>query len=141
MGLPASGKSTIADSVAKENGDLIIDSDMDKEKLPEFNGGILANAVHAESSAIAAQILNTAISAGDNVVLPIVGTFEEDVQRNIDALKSEGYEVNLYHVALTLEKTLERTQNRFKETGRLVSTTYIKSVGTKPKENYNKLKN
>ena len=140
MGLPASGKSTIAETVAKDNGALIIDSDMAKEKLPEFNGGLLATAVHDESTLIANRILDSALLHGDNVVLPVVGSYEIDLQEKIQLLKSEGYEVNLYHVALTIEKALERAQNRFKETGRLVSTTYIKSVGLKPKENYDKLK-
>ena len=64
MGLPASGKSSaVAESVAKENGALIIDSDLVKEKLPEFSGGLLASAVHNESSLIANRILDTALES------------------------------------------------------------------------------
>ena len=92
------------------------------------------------SSLIANRILGTALENGDNVVLPIVGSVEEDVQRKIDALKEAGYEVYLYHVDLPLEKAIERAKERFKKIGRLVSPKYIASDGLKPKKNYNKLK-
>jgi len=41
--------------------------------LPEYEGGIGANAVHAESSEIAEDVLHLALLNGDNVVIPRTG--------------------------------------------------------------------
>lgn len=141
MGLPASGKSSaVAEPLAKENGALIIDSDDAKKKLPEFADGLLAAAVHEESSGIAERVVSRALEKGDNIVLPVVGKTESSLQEKIDLLKSEGYTVELHYVDLPVEKAVERGKARFKETGRLVPLDYIRKVGLKPKENYDKLK-
>lgn len=39
-----------------------------------------------------------------------------------------------------MEETIRRGENRFKEDGRLVPIDYIRSVGLKPKQNYDKIK-
>ena len=50
--LPASGKSTIANSIADLYGAYIIDSDFAKRKIPEFGHEFGASIVHEESSII-----------------------------------------------------------------------------------------
>ena len=141
IGLPASGKSSaVAEPVAKANGALIVDSDMAKERLPEFSNGLLANAVHDESSKIADEITAKAMSNNDNIVLPLVGRTEGKLQEKIDKLKSTGYTVHLLYVDLPTEKAVERGKGRFKNTGRLVPIDYIRSVGLNPKANYDKIK-
>jgi hypothetical protein len=53
MGLTGSGKSSqIGHSLAEQYGSMIIDSDLAKVKLPEYNKGIGTQAVHKESSLI-----------------------------------------------------------------------------------------
>lgn len=70
IGLPASGKSSaVAEPLAQKYGALIIDSDEAKERLPEFTDGLLADAVHEESSDIAERVRSNAIENGDNIVL------------------------------------------------------------------------
>ncbi|MGL5892240.1 MAG: zeta toxin family protein, partial [Bacteroidia bacterium] len=50
IGLPASGKSTIANAIAEDYGALILDADYAKRKLPEFLGlPFGATLVHEES--------------------------------------------------------------------------------------------
>lgn len=141
IGLPASGKSSaVAEPLAKKYGALIIDSDEAKERLPEFTDGLLADAVHEESSKIAIAIRANAIGNGDNIVLPLVGRTESKLKDLISLLKTNGYEVNLHYVDLPVNKAVERGKSRFAETGRNVPLDYIRSVGLQPKHNFDKLK-
>ena len=141
IGLPASGKSSaVAEPLAKKYGALIIDSDEAKERLPEFTDGLLADAVHEESSNIADDVRTNAIGNGDNIVLPMVGRTESKLHNLISMLKNNGYEANLHYVDLPVNKAVERGKARFSETGRNVPLDYIRSVGLNPKHNFDKLK-
>ena len=140
LGLPASGKSTIADPLVEREGALLIDSDEAKKLLPEFSNGLLAGAVHAESANIANEVMIEALSKGDNVVLPIVGKTLSSLNEKRKKLEDAGYEVNLVYVDLPIEKVIERTKARFRHTGRLVPPRYLQSVGLKPRKNYDKIK-
>ena len=128
VGVPASGKSTIANPLVEQNGAILIDSDEAKEKLPEFANGTLATAVHEESSKIADSILMRAIQNNDNIVMPVVGKTMESLQRKINHFKAADYEVNLEYVDLPVEKAVQRVKSRFAETGRLVSPKYLESL-------------
>ena len=139
IGSPASGKSSMADPLQVETGSLIIDSDMAKERLPEFieSNGARADQVHLESQKIAEIVLNKAVENGDNVILPIVGKSEKSIMKKYDRLKAAGYDVHLRLVYLPMEVTVDRAVNRFRETGRLVPIDYIiNEVGYNPAQNY-----
>ena len=139
IGAPASGKSSLSDPLAKKTGSLIIDSDMAKERLPEFieSDGKRADQVHEESQIIANEVLEVAIENGDNVLLPIVGKSENAIMRRYNKLNDAGYDVHLRYVYLPIEKTVERAVSRYRETGRLVPLDYIvNEVGYKPLQNY-----
>lgn len=139
IGLPASGKSSMANPLEAETGSLIVDSDMAKERLPEFieSDGRRADQVHLESQVIAEEVLKIAMNNGDNIVLPIVGKSEKSIMSKHDKLKEAGYDVHLRLVDLPIEKTIERAVNRYRETGRLVPIDYITNeVGYKPVQNY-----
>jgi hypothetical protein len=140
LGVPASGKSTFSDPLVEREGALLIDSDEAKKLLPEFSNGLLAGAVHEESANIAETVFSRAMTNYDNMVLPLVGKTMPKLQEKIDKLKEVGYEVNLIYVDLPVEKAIERTKARFRHTGRLVPPNYLRKVGLKPKENYDKLK-
>ena len=140
LGVPASGKSTFSDPLVEREGALLIDSDEAKKMLPEFSNGLLAGAVHEESAKIAEDIFVRALANHDNMVLPLVGKTMSNLQEKIDGLKEAGYEVNLIYVDLPVEKAIERTKARFRHTGRLVPPDYLRKVGLKPRENYDKLK-
>ncbi|WP_298595319.1 zeta toxin family protein, partial [uncultured Mitsuokella sp.] len=140
LGVPASGKSTFSDTLIERDGALLIDSDEAKKLLPEFSDGLLAGAVHEESAKIADYVLARAMANRDNVVLPLVGKTIASLQKRIDTLSNAGCEVHLIYVDLPIEKAIERTKARFRETGRLVSPSYLQKVGLKPKQNYDKLK-
>lgn len=141
MGPPASGKSSqVAEPLAKRQGALIVDSDLAKERIPEFQGGIGAAAVHSESTAIQARVFDTATRNGDNVVLPIVGANEADVRALISELRTAGYDIHIHYVDLPIGKAIERSIDRYRESGRFVDPEYIKSVGDSPRRNFDLLK-
>ena len=140
LGVPASGKSTISDPLVEREGAVLIDSDEAKKILPEFSNGLLASAVHEESSEIATNVMERAIINRDNIVWPLVGKTRSSIEEKIRKFKNAGYGVNLVYVDLPIEKAIERTKARFRETGRLVSPHYLESVGLKPRENYDKIK-
>ena len=140
LGVPASGKSTFSDPLIEKEGALLIDSDEAKKLLPEFSNGLLAGVVHEESAAIANAIVKRAVRNRDNLILPLVGKTFSSLQERVNVLKEAGYEVNLIYVDLPIEKAIERTKARFRETGRLVSPNYLHNVGLKPKQNYDKIK-
>lgn len=61
IGPPAAGKSTVfADPLSQKHKAKIIDSDMVKERLPEFDGGYGANFIHDESTRVATADLTPA---------------------------------------------------------------------------------
>jgi len=142
IGATASGKSSaVAEPVAKKYGSIIIDSDMAKEMLPEYDNGRGAGAVHQESKIINTEVMRQAIRAGDNIVLPIVGHDKAKVDSLLDLLSETGYDVNVRYVDLPLELSLERSIARYHEIGRLVDPDYIQTVGRKPAQTYEALRN
>lgn len=139
IGAPASGKSSLVDPLAKETGCLIVDSDMAKERLPEFieSDGKRADQVHEESQLIANEVFEVAVENGDNILLPIVGKSEKSIMKKYNKLNESGYDVHLRLVYLPLEKTVDRAVSRYRETGRLVPLDYIiNEVGYNPLKNY-----
>lgn len=140
LGPPAAGKSTIADPLAAEFRALVIDSDAAKAKLPEFQGGIGAMAVHAESDMIAGEMAGRAIEAGDNLVLPLVGKTLDNIRQRIQFLREAGYKIHLVLADLPNEKAVNRAIKRFREEGRFVDPDYVRSVGDSPASTYNALK-
>lgn len=140
IGAPASGKSTIADKIARNKKAMIIDSDEIKKTLPEFNNGVGANAVHLESKAINELVFEKAIKNNDNMLLPRVGHKASDLANIKKELKNNGYSVDLILSDVTPAEAFKRMINRFIDTGRLININYFKSIGLKPQNNYNTIK-
>ena len=90
MGIPATGKSSaIAEPLSTKHKSVIIDSDMAKLQLPEYNGGYGANAVHEESKLIFNRAFSLALEKGYNIICPIVGKSESSIQELLDAAKKK----------------------------------------------------
>lgn len=141
LGPPAAGKSSrIAEPLRIRHGAIVIDADVAKELLPEYESGRYAGAVHQESSDIADAIIELAILAGDNIVLPLIGKNSERVKDLVRNLRSEGYSVYVHLNELPLEKAAQRAVSRFEETGRFVGPAYVFSIGNGPSITYNELK-
>lgn len=122
IGLPAAGKSSvIVDRLSEENKSKIIDSDDVKKETPEFHGGTGATIVHAESSAINIKILEGAISNGQNIVLPIIGSNPDSVkEKYIDNMKEQGYKVFVHYVEVSPDTAKARMLGRYITDGRFV---------------------
>lgn len=150
IGLPASGKSTIAVEIAEDNGAVILDSDYAKRKLPEFKTHLYgASIVHEESSRIITgfrhdnphnlkALYERCIDLGYNIVLPRIGQNPAAIVTLADSLqKTHGYEVHLILVALSKKDATVRALKRFAKTGRYVSLALIFDVyGNDPSHTY-----
>jgi len=140
LGPPAAGKSTIANPIARRMNAAIIDSDEAKKILPEYDGGIGANAVHEESSALAERVLNMALELGDNVVIPKVGGTVGSIEKLVNKLKEKGYSVDLVDMSVTYKNARNRMFLRFVKEGRLINPDYVRQVGDNPGKTYDTLK-
>jgi|GEM_PF-1499805 hypothetical protein len=141
MGIPATGKSSaIAEPLSTKHKSVIIDSDMAKLQLPEYNGGYGANAVHEESKLIFNRAFSLALEKGYNIICPIVGKSENSIQELLDVAKKSGYKCHLHLSEVSIESAIDRSIKRFKNNNRFVDPSYIRSIGNKPLENYNKFK-
>ena len=144
LGPPGAGKTTAAIAELKrEQGALEVDSDIVKERLPEYEGGVNAQGVHRESASIIEErVLPRALEAGDNIAVPRVGTRDNTITELVSDLKANGYTTHLVLVDLDPVKAAGRVTSRFLKKGRFVDLTYVlRTVGTKPAEVYARLKN
>lgn len=140
IGPPAAGKSAISNPLAIKTRATIVDSDEAKKLLPEFQGGLGANAVHHESKVISNKVLDYAVERGDNLVLPRVGANPDTVRMLSSGLKNNGYRVNLVLTEIDPDLALIRMNDRFIRKGRLINPTYAKNIKDSPNKTYNKLK-
>lgn len=142
MGGPGTGKSTaLGDTLVKESGALLIDSDEAKKFIPEFDGGKGAGVVHVESSDITDRVLARAALAGDNIVNPVVGKTLTSLDSKISDLVAMGYQVHLHLVDLPVDGAVQRVLGRMKSSKRFVDTDYVvNDVDGKPKANFEHLR-
>lgn len=146
LGLPASGKSTrITDPDSEEMKAFILDCDVVKEMIPEFqkSHGAAADAVHFESFNImdsAMQQFLTGDLKGTNVIIPIVaGDFDELMQNYIKPFEDAGYHVTAKFAECEENASVSRNLARELETGRIINSAVVMSFGEKPLQVYEKL--
>ena len=137
IGPPAAGKSTVfADPLSQKHKAKIIDSDMVKERLPEFDGGYGANFIHDESTRVAtADLTSRALEKGENVVFPLVGGKTDKIRSLIESLREKGYTVNLYYNEVSSEIAMNRAFARFVQNGRFLPLDYVAGIYKDPKRN------
>jgi len=134
-GLPGSGKSTIA---RQYKGDYaIVDPDVVKWLLPEYNGGN-ASFVHKESAKIASWVNQYLAVRGFNVVVPMIG--DNDSLRRVKHVYEEtGYEVEIRFVDTDPVTCYWRIQGRNRSID--ISMEALKESYDKIVANVNDLKN
>lgn len=151
IGLPASGKSTIANEIADEKGAIILDADYAKRKLPEFNSlPFGATLVHDESDAIIfsppqdnkfSSLFHLATKFNLNVVVPKIGNNFESIVKLAKTFKHYEYKVHVTLVELDRKKATIRALDRFVTTDRYVPLSLIfDSYSNNPTISYYKLK-
>jgi len=134
-GLPASGKSGIANKIAEQTGSIVLDSDYAKRKLPEFNClPFGATLVHEESDEIIfgksqvsgyKSVFENVSEFNINIVIPKIGHNYSSLEALIDTLKKENYNVHLTLVELDRKKATRRALDRFIKTNRYVPLAVI----------------
>ena len=137
LGPPAAGKSTFANPIARKMGASIVDADEAKRLLPEYEGGIGANAIHEESSLMSNLLLRTLLEEGDNIVLPKVGGKAESIQDAISMIKQKGYSIEVVDMAVSFDNAMQRMLQRFVSKGRLINPQYVVKVGENPSKTFN----
>ncbi len=139
IGLPASGKSTIANKIADSYGGVILDSDFAKRKLPEFKDNPAgASLVHDESDILIfgydkkdrpddfSSLIEICNSQKHNIIIPKIGHDHRSINKMAKALKQNfGYTVHLVLVSLDRKKATKRAVDRFKKYGRYVPLSLI----------------
>jgi predicted ABC-type ATPase len=126
-GGPASGKSTLAQSLGLTTGAVRIDVDEVRQRLPEY--GVwrqegredAADLTHREASQIAKLALGTALGLGMQIVLDSVGGDDDgSFSTKIRSTLTRGARVRVCYATVPVELALAREQERFEATGRRV---------------------
>ncbi|MGR5231707.1 zeta toxin family protein [Vibrio harveyi] len=132
IGLPASGKSSVASKIADFYNAAIIDSDFAKRKFPEYTLPQGATVVHEESIAVTfgsdsdnePSVYEFFTNKKANIVIPKIGHDIDSVLGLRDALLKEGDsqydEVHLILVSVDRKISTQRALNRFLKTDRYV---------------------
>lgn len=123
IGLPGSGKSTIANPLSDKMGAFIIDADEFKKRIPEFQQDKrMVSAVHHESVNLANDFINALSKEGYNMIVGKVGGDYDSVRYILDDLMAKGYKIDVVLNDVPFDVALDRTIGRFDrgETNRIV---------------------
>jgi predicted kinase len=140
IGAPGSGKSTLADKIAVLERAGIVDADLVKQALPEYEDGQGTQAVHRESAEIAHLVANEFILRGENFLWPRTGRTADSIRRIVEVLKEHGYCVDLINVDTSEDEAARRVVKRFLETGRMVQARVLKEARKNAHTTYEELK-
>lgn len=141
MGAPASGKSTLAKRIPEARF-VRVDPDGIKEKLPEYHEAMAGNAknaaamVHEESSHLAKQIREEAISGRKNLLVDGTGKNAETYGALIKRLQGEGYHVRVMMAHLDKDEGMRRMKARADVTGRYVPDEFVNEAYEKIPRNF-----
>lgn len=150
IGLPASGKSTIANTIADKFGAIILDPDYAKRKLPEYGDYPCgATLVHEESDSIISgfhqvenpyhikSVYELALLQEYNMVIPKIGHSAKGIIGLAEVLQKADYQVHLILVSLGREEATKRAIERLHKSDRYVPLGLIfDGYGNNPLLNY-----
>lgn len=143
LGLPASGKSTVAQIMSDMQGAYIVDSDFAKRKFPELAFPNGASWTHDESDDLVHEkgdgVLARCLQQDANMIIPKVGAKASSIIKVYEILRSHGYGVSLGLVWLEPEKALHRALKRYQKSKRYVPIFKIIKDGIGPQRVFNEL--
>ncbi|EPT8452277.1 zeta toxin family protein [Vibrio fluvialis] len=143
LGLPASGKSTVAQQMSDAMGAFIIDSDFAKRKFPEIAFPNGAGWTHEESNRVVFREdggpLAACLGFGHNMIIPKIGSSAKGIIELKQYLESMQYDVSLALVWLEPQKAMKRAVHRYQETKRYIPMAVLEGYGSKPLDVFNKL--
>ena len=123
LGLPGSGKSTIAAPLMKEMNAFIIDADNFKNRIPEFQKDHkMVSAVHHESVDLADKLRKNLSEQGYNMIIGKVGGDYESIEGILNELQDKGYRIDVIVNDVPMKTVLQRAEERYDsgKTDRLV---------------------
>ena len=130
-GLPGAGKSTIINSILKEdkNSFYTPDSDDIKAMFKEaYNNGEGANLVHNASGKILKnEIIPRVLEQGKNFIYQTTGNYVS-INKIINQAAEKGYKIDFIHIPTRKNISLERTINRFNQSGRFMDPVVTMSI-------------
>lgn len=132
------GKSTLAERIAKSTSMSLIDPDMAPTWIPD-GGGIDAGAVHPEAQYLTAQASTSIRAKGGDMVRVMVGTDAEALMGFIADLRPDGYQVHLAHLTLDPTEALRRLLHRFLDTGRFTRPADAREIAAIPPRTFDTL--
>lgn len=143
LGLPASGKSSVAQSMSDRAGAYIIDSDFAKRKFPEIAFPNGAGWTHEESNKVVFKEEGGPMAAcqgyGYNMIIPKIGADAESILELKKDLEERHYTVSLGLVWLDPKKALHRAVSRYQDTKRYIPMAVIEGYEDKPLKVFEKL--
>lgn len=143
LGLPASGKSTVAQVMSDMQGAYIIDSDFAKRKFPELAFPNGANWTHEESDNLVYAeddgVFAKCLEQGANIVIPKVGSNPESIKSIYETLIGQNYSISLGLVWLEPAKALQRAIKRYQASKRYVPILKIIDDNDAPLKTYHQL--
>ncbi|MBY8115149.1 zeta toxin family protein [Vibrio fluvialis] len=136
LGLPASGKSSVAQSMSDTAGAFIIDSDFAKRKFPEIAFPNGAGWTHTESNRVVFKEEGGPYAAcqgyGYNMIIPKIGHEAESILKLKNELEERHYDVSLGLVWLDPNKALKRAISRYQSSKRYIPLAVIEGYESKP---------
>lgn len=123
-GLPASGKTSLVDKKMQKKYYLADPDEYLKYFLEYQNGKGSTVLQNVARDLLRNHLFPMALDKGINITLSTIG-WVEYVEGIVKEAKAKGYTIELKHVNIDTEKSIKRTVNRFKETGRLVDPYWI----------------
>ena len=142
LGLSGSGKSTVAEEIAKKAHGMVLDADDVKPLFKDdWQGGIGAASLAREANEIEAPMIAKAMERGDNIVIPAVGSGTTYIEAMIEKAHSMGYSVDLTLVDIPPTEAMKRIVGRLEGGGMYVDPRYLASLGNRPAQNFTDLVN
>jgi predicted ABC-type ATPase len=111
-GRGGSGKSWFEGNVYDPQKFIVLDADVIKGMLPEYEGWNAAQ-VHEESSDILESIIKTARDKGLNVVLDATMKTAKSAIAKMQAFKNKGYTIEAHYMHLPRQEAAKRAVSRF----------------------------
>lgn len=129
MGLPASGKSTVA-AARFGKTHTFIDPDAIKETHPDYNPERACD-VHEWSMDIAERrFMEACLSADGDFLLDGTGCNAESMVRRMDIAKQWGFQITLFYVKCTLDTSLRREKFRARRVPEGIIREKARSIAT-----------
>ncbi|WP_415720306.1 zeta toxin family protein [Photobacterium ganghwense] len=136
LGLPASGKSSVAQKMSDKAGAYIIDSDFAKRKFPEIAFPNGAGWTHEESNKVVFKEeggpLAACLGYGYNMIIPKIGADASSILELKEELEDCHYKVSLGLVWLDPKKALKRAICRYQESKRYIPLAVLEGYEDKP---------